>query len=149
VPGRMEIVSKEPLVIVDFAHTPDGMEKVLSSVEGKKVVVFGAGGNRDRDKRHLMGEVASKWADFIFVTNDNPRCEEPEEIAKDIIKGINKPYKMILDRKKAICEALNYAKENNAVLFILGKGDENYIEYCNKRVDYSDREVVLECLEKL
>ena len=149
VPGRMEIVSKEPLVIVDFAHTPDGMEKVLSSVEGKKVVVFGAGGNRDRDKRHLMGEVASKWADFIFVTNDNPRCEEPEEIAKDIIKGINKPYKKILDRKKAICEALKYAKENNAVLFILGKGDENYIEYCNKRVDYSDREVVLECLEKL
>jgi len=146
VPGRMEIVAKNPLVIIDFAHTPDGMEKVLSAVEGKKIVVFGAGGNRDRDKRHLMGEVASKLADFIFVTNDNPRCENPQNIAKDIIKDISKPYEVILDRKEAIKKALKLAKEKNATLFILGKGNEKYIEFCNKKVAFCDKEVVKEIL---
>jgi len=142
VPGRMEIVNKNPLIVIDFAHTPDGIEKVLSSVEGKKIVVFGAGGNRDREKRALMGKAASKYADFIFITNDNPRCEDPAVIADDIIKGISKPYKKILDRKEAIKEAVKMAKDTNAVLFVLGKGDENYIEYCDKKIDYSDRETI-------
>ncbi|NPA87148.1 MAG: UDP-N-acetylmuramoyl-L-alanyl-D-glutamate--2,6-diaminopimelate ligase [Epsilonproteobacteria bacterium] len=144
VAGRMEIVSKDPLVIIDFAHTPDGMEKVLSAVEGKKIVVFGAGGNRDKDKRHLMGEVASKYADYIIVTNDNPRCENPQDIAKDIIKGISKPYEVILDRKEAIKKALKLAKEKNMTLMILGKGDEKYIEFCDKKIPFSDKDVVLE-----
>ncbi len=146
--GRMEIVSNNPLVIIDFAHTPDGMEKVLSSVKGKKIVVFGAGGDRDRDKRALMGEVADKFADFIILTEDNPRCESAKDIAKDIAKGIKKtPFEIILNRKEAIKKALNVAKEKNMTLMILGKGDENYIEYCDKKIDYSDREEVKKCLK--
>ena len=148
VPGRMEIVSKNPLVIIDFAHTPDGMEKVLSAVEGKKIVVFGAGGNRDKDKRHLMGEIADKYAEYIILTEDNPRCEEAFDICEDIAKGIkNVPYQIITNRKNAIKEALDIAKKKNCALMLLGKGDENYIEYCDGRVDYSDREIVKKLLE--
>jgi UDP-N-acetylmuramoyl-L-alanyl-D-glutamate--2,6-diaminopimelate ligase len=147
VPGRMEIVSKKPLVIIDFAHTPDGMEKVLGAVEGKKIAVFGAGGDRDRDKRHLMGEVADRYADYIIVTEDNPRCENADEICKEISKGIkNTPFEIITDRKEAVKKALGIAKEKNFVLMILGKGDENYIQYCDKKVDYSDRETVKKLL---
>ncbi len=148
VPGRMEIVSNNPLVIIDFAHTPDGMEKVLGAVEGKKIVVFGAGGDRDKDKRTLMGEVADKFADFIILTEDNPRCESAKDIAKDIAKGIKKtPFEIILNRKEAIKKALKVAKEKNMTLMILGKGDENYIEYCGKKIYYSDREEVKKCLK--
>ena len=148
VPGRMEIVSNNPLVIIDFAHTPDGMEKVLSAVKGKKIVVFGAGGNRDRDKRYLMGEVADKFTDYIILTEDNPRCENVENICKEISKGIqNTPFEVITNRKKAIKKALKIAKENNMILMLLGKGNENYIEYCHKKIDYSDREAVKECLK--
>jgi len=147
VPGRMEIVSKKPLIIVDFAHTPDGIEKVLKAVEGKKIVVFGAGGNRDKEKRPLMGKVADKYADYIILTEDNPRCEKREDICKEIAKGIKQtPFEIIIDRKKAIKKAFDMAKKNNMTLMILGKGDERYIEYCNKRMDYSDREIV-KCLK--
>jgi UDP-N-acetylmuramoyl-L-alanyl-D-glutamate--2,6-diaminopimelate ligase len=146
VAGRMEIVNKNPLIIIDFAHTPDGMEKVLNAVDGKKIVVFGAGGNRDKEKRPLMGEVASKYAEFIFVTNDNPRCENPKEIANDIVKGISKPYKIILDRKEAIKEAIKMAREKNYTLFVLGKGDEKYIEFCNEKIEYNDKEFVRKLL---
>ncbi|ACM92459.1 UDP-N-acetylmuramoylalanyl-D-glutamate--2,6-diaminopimelate ligase [Nautilia profundicola AmH] len=147
VPGRMEIVSKKPLVIIDFAHTPDGMEKVLSAVEGKKIVVFGAGGDRDKDKRHLMGEVADKYAEYIIITEDNPRCEDSNEICKEIAKGIKSiPYKIISNRKDAIKEAVDIAKKKNYTLMLLGKGDENYIQYCDKKIDYSDRETVKKLL---
>ena len=142
VPGRMEIVSKNPLIIIDFAHTPDGMEKVLSSVEGKKIVVFGAGGDRDRDKRALMGEVASRNADFIILTNDNPRCEDENRILKDIEKGIRGEFVTIPDREEAIKKGIEIAKDKNMILFILGKGDEKFIEYCNKKVSFSDRQIV-------
>ncbi len=148
VPGRMEIVSKSPLVIIDFAHTPDGMEKVLSAVEGKKIAVFGAGGDRDKDKRRLMGRVADKYADYIILTEDNPRCEDADEICKAIVKGIKKtPFEIITDRKEAIKKALEIAKENKLTLMLLGKGDENYIEYCDGRIDYSDRDIVKKLLE--
>ncbi|GAB6074855.1 UDP-N-acetylmuramoyl-L-alanyl-D-glutamate--2,6-diaminopimelate ligase [Nautilia lithotrophica] len=147
IPGRMEIVSKNPLVIIDFAHTPDGMEKVLSSVEGKKIVVFGAGGNRDKDKRYLMGEIADKYVEYIILTEDNPRCEKAFDICEDIAKGIkNTPYKIITNRKEAIKEALDIAKKKDYTLMLLGKGDENYIEYCEEKVDYSDREIVKKLL---
>jgi len=146
VPGRMEIVSRNPLIIIDFAHTPDGIKNVLSSVKGKKLVVFGAGGNRDREKRAKMGEIAEKFSDFIILTNDNPRCENPLEIIEDIKKGIkNTPYKIIEDRKEAIKEAVRKAKNFDAV-FILGKGDERYIELCNQKIPFSDREEVERCL---
>jgi len=146
VPGRMEIVSKNPLIIIDFAHTPDGMKNVLSSVKGKKLVVFGAGGDRDKEKRAKMGEVADKLSDFIILTNDNPRCENPQNIIEDIKKGIkNTPYKIIENRKEAIKEAIREAQNFDAV-FILGKGDERYIELCNQKIPFSDREEAKRCL---
>ncbi len=144
--GRMEVLSKNPLIVVDFAHTPDGMEKVLSSLDGRKIVVFGAGGNRDKKKRPLMGEIASKYADYIILTEDNPRCENGYEICKDIAKGVKKPYEIILDRKKAIKKAIELASDNDIVL-VLGKGDETYIEYCDKRVQYSDKETIKSLLK--
>ncbi|WP_457564895.1 UDP-N-acetylmuramoyl-L-alanyl-D-glutamate--2,6-diaminopimelate ligase [Caminibacter sp.] len=147
VAGRMEIICNNPLIIIDFAHTPDGIENVLKSVKGKKIVVFGAGGNRDREKRALMGEAVSKYADFAIITNDNPRCEEPIIIAKDIQKGIKIPHKIILDRKKAIKEAIDITKKESATLFVLGKGDEKYIEFCNESIPFSDREVIKELLK--
>jgi len=142
VPGRMEIVSKNPLIIIDFAHTPDGMKNVLSSVKGKKLVVFGAGGNRDKEKRAKMGEVADNLADYIILTNDNPRCENPKDIIEDIKKGIKKTsFKIIEDRKEAIKEAIKRSKNFDVVL-ILGKGDEKFIELCNKKISFSDREII-------
>ena len=143
VPGRMEIVSKNPLIIIDFAHTPDGMKKVLSAVEGKKIVVFGAGGNRDKEKRPLMGEVADKLADYIIITEDNPRCEDKEKICKEIAKGIKEThYDIILSRKEAVKKAIQIAKEKNFILFVLGKGDEKYIKYCDKKIEFSDRQII-------
>jgi len=144
----MEVVCKDPFIIVDFAHTPDGMQKVLSSIDSKKIVLFGAGGNRDEKKRSLMGEVADKFSDFIILTEDNPRCENVKSIINDIKKGIKKtPYKIVYKRKDAIKEAIKIAKEKNFVLFILGKGDEDYIEYCNKKIPFNDKEVVKEILK--
>jgi UDP-N-acetylmuramoyl-L-alanyl-D-glutamate--2,6-diaminopimelate ligase len=142
IPGRMEIVSKKPLIIIDFAHTPDGMEKVISSLKGKKLVVFGAGGDRDKEKREKMGEVADKLADFIILTNDNPRCESPLDIINDIKKGIKKtPFEIILDREKAIKRAVEFSINFDATL-ILGKGDEKFIEFCDKKIPFSDRKKV-------
>ena len=146
VAGRMEIVSKEPLIIIDFAHTPDGIKNVLNSIKGQKIVIFGAGGNRDKEKRALMGEIASELADFVILTNDNPRCEDEKIILKDIQKGIkNKNYLIIPNRKEAIKKGIELAKEKKAALLILGKGDEKYIEKCNKKIPFNDKEVV-KCL---
>ncbi|WP_024789633.1 UDP-N-acetylmuramoyl-L-alanyl-D-glutamate--2,6-diaminopimelate ligase [Lebetimonas sp. JH292] len=146
VPGRMEIVSINPLIIVDFAHTPDGMQKVISSVKGKKLVVFGAGGNRDREKRAKMGAVADELAEYIILTNDNPRCENPVNIIEDIKKGIKKtPFEIIVNRKEAIKRAVEISKNFDAVL-ILGKGDEKYMEFCNKKIPFSDKKEILKYL---
>jgi UDP-N-acetylmuramoyl-L-alanyl-D-glutamate--2,6-diaminopimelate ligase len=137
--GRMEEVV--PKIIVDFAHTPDGMEKVLSAIKNKKIVVFGAGGDRDKTKRKIMGKVADKYANYIILTNDNPRCENPQEILKEIAKGIkNTPFEIIEDRKEAIKKAI--ALQKNEYVVILGKGDEKYMQFCNKKIPFSDREVV-------
>ena len=139
--GRMEEVA--PKIIVDFAHTPDGMEKVLNAISSKKIVVFGAGGDRDKTKRKIMGEIADKYADYIILTNDNPRCENPQDIIQEIAKGIkNSPFEIIEDRKEAIKKAIKL-QENEYVL-ILGKGDEKYMQFCDKKVFFSDKEVVLQ-----
>ena len=150
VEGRMEVVSHEPLVIVDFAHTPDGMEKVLDALKDRDiVVVFGAGGNRDKNKRPKMGMIASRYAKKVIVTSDNPRYEEPKAIIQDILNGIKdtKELHVEVDRKKAIEYALNI-RQNDEIVVILGKGDETYQEINGKKIPFDDRSVVRELLGK-
>lgn len=144
--GRMERLWEEPLVVIDFAHTEDGMRKAFESFSGKKIIaVFGAGGDRDRSKRPLMGKVAERYADYILITNDNPRSEEPEMIAQDILEGILKKEKaeIIIDREKAIYKAIEMANPEQIVL-ILGKGDEEYMEIKGEKIPFSDKKIVQE-----
>lgn len=151
VEGRMEVVSSEPLVIVDFAHTPDGMEKVLDSLKDKDlIVVFGAGGDRDRSKRPKMGAMAGRYAKKIIVTSDNPRSENPESIIKEIVSGMhqNEALHVEVDRAKAIEIALKMQGKNDVVM-ILGKGDETYQEIGGVKHPFDDRVVVRELLAKL
>jgi len=148
VSGRMEVVSRNPLVIVDFAHTDDGMYQVLDSIKDKDIsVVFGAGGNRDKNKRPRMGAVAGKFAKKIYVTSDNPRDEVPEMILEDILVGLHGKDHVTAtpDRRLAIKMALDDLGENE-VLLILGKGDEDYQEVKGKKYRFDDREVVRELL---
>ncbi|EOA4274403.1 TPA: UDP-N-acetylmuramoyl-L-alanyl-D-glutamate--2,6-diaminopimelate ligase, partial [Campylobacter coli] len=122
--GRVEQVANG--VIVDFAHTPDGIEKVLDTLKNKKlIVVFGAGGDRDKTKRPLMGKIVEHFAKIAIITSDNPRSEEPKDIMNEILSGFQNPDKalMIEDRKEAINKALKL-KEKDDLVVILGKGDE-------------------------
>jgi len=148
VAGRMEVVSSDPLVIVDFAHTDDGIHAVLESMKDRDIsVVFGAGGNRDREKRPRMGAVAGRYANKIYVTSDNPRDEVPEMILEDILAGLvgKENVTACPDRRLAIKMALD-ALEPNEVLLILGKGDEDYQEIKGVKYPFDDREVVRELL---
>jgi UDP-N-acetylmuramoyl-L-alanyl-D-glutamate--2,6-diaminopimelate ligase len=148
VSGRMEQVCELPNVIVDFAHTPDGMAQVLNALKEKElIVVFGAGGDRDRTKRPLMGRVASNLATKIIVTSDNPRFEDPDAIVQDILSGIEDQSNVTveLNRKKAIELALE-AQEGDEVVVILGKGDETYQIIYDQKLPFDDREVVRELL---
>ncbi|MHB8099384.1 MAG: UDP-N-acetylmuramoyl-L-alanyl-D-glutamate--2,6-diaminopimelate ligase [Sulfuricurvum sp.] len=141
VSGRMEVVSESPLVIVDFAHTPDGMQQVLNALKEKEVlVVFGAGGDRDRSKRPIMGKVAASFAKKIYVTSDNPRFEDPDEIIGDILAGIEDQTNVHVDvnRRNAIAQAL-----------ILGKGDETMQIIYDKQFPFDDRVVAREILATL
>ncbi len=150
VAGRMEVVSRDPLVIVDFAHTEDGMYQVLSAMKDRDiVVVFGAGGDRDRDKRPLMGAVAGRFAKKIYVTSDNPRSEVPEMILEDILSGLTGKEHVTAtpDRRLAIEMALNSLEEGE-VLLILGKGDETYQEIKGVKHPFDDRMVVREILDR-
>jgi len=151
VSGRMEVVSRDPLVIVDFAHTDDGMHAVLESMKDRDIsVVFGAGGNRDKEKRPRMGAVAGRYANKIYVTSDNPRDEVPEMILEDILLGLHGKDHVTAtpDRKLAIKMALD-ALEENEVLLILGKGDEDYQEIKGVKHPFDDRKVVRELLGEL
>ena len=150
VSGRMEVVSRDPLVIVDFAHTDDGMHAVLESMKDRDLsVVFGAGGNRDKEKRPRMGAVAGRYANKIYVTSDNPRDEVPEMILEDILLGLHGKDHVTAtpDRKLAIKMALDTLEENE-VLLILGKGDEDYQEIKGVKHPFDDREVVRELLRE-
>jgi len=149
VAGRMEVVSRDPLVIVDFAHTDDGMYQVLDSIKDRDIsVVFGAGGNRDKGKRPRMGAVAGRFAKKIYVTSDNPRDEVPEIILEDILVGLvgKDRVKAVLDRREAISIALDEL-EKDEMLLILGKGDEAYQEIKGIKHPFDDREVVREILK--
>ncbi|OYY56665.1 MAG: UDP-N-acetylmuramoyl-L-alanyl-D-glutamate--2,6-diaminopimelate ligase [Sulfurovum sp. 28-43-6] len=148
VSGRMEVVSREPLVIVDFAHTDDGMLQVFEAMKDRDIsVVFGAGGNRDKSKRPRMGAVAGRYANKIYVTSDNPRDEVPEMILEEILLGLHGKENVTAtpDRKLAIKLALE-ALEKDEVLLILGKGDEDYQEIKGVKHHFDDREVVRELL---
>ena len=146
VSGRMEQVCELPNVIVDFAHTPDGMQQVLNALREKELlVVFGAGGDRDRVKRPLMGKIAASLAKKIYITSDNPRHEDPELIIKDILDGIEDRSNVTieLNRKKAIEMALD-DQEDDEVVVILGKGDETTQIIYDEKLPFDDREVVRE-----
>ena len=145
VAGRMEIVSRSPDIIVDFAHTPDGIEKVLSSIEESElIVVFGAGGDRDKSKRSIMGQIVAKYAKIAIVTSDNPRSEEPSSIIDQVASKMPPNTIKIVDRKEAIAKAM--AMQNGEVLLILGKGDENYQEINGVKYPFSDQKIVKEIL---
>jgi len=148
VAGRMEVVSQEPLVVVDFAHTDDGMYQVLDSIKDKDIsVVFGAGGDRDYTKRAKMGAVAGRFAKRIYVTSDNPRSEVPEMILEDILVGLRGKDNVVAtpDRKLAIKMAIDRL-DDNGILLILGKGDEEYQEIKGVKYPFDDRVVVREIL---
>ena len=144
VSGRMEQVCTLPNVIVDFAHTPDGMQQVLNALKEKElIVVFGAGGDRDKLKRPLMGRIGASLAKKVFITTDNPRHEDPQSIVDDILDGIVDKTNVVveLNRKKAIEMALD-SQEDDEVVVILGKGDENYQIIYDEKLPFDDREVV-------
>jgi UDP-N-acetylmuramoyl-L-alanyl-D-glutamate--2,6-diaminopimelate ligase len=150
VDGRMEVVNEgqDYLVLVDYAHTPDGLENALSTVrdfaEGKVITVFGCGGDRDRTKRPLMGKVTAKYSDYLYVTSDNPRTENPDAILSDIVPGLNEvnypkeQYELIVDRKKAIQKAIEGAGPKDVIL-IAGKGHETYQDVMGVKHDFDDR----------
>ena len=148
VSGRMEVVSREPLVIVDFAHTADGIAQVLDSMKDRDMsVVFGAGGDRDKTKRPQMGAIVGRYANKIYVTSDNPRSEVPEMILEDILLGLHGKDGITAtpDRRLAIKMALE-ALEKDEALLILGKGDEEYQEIKGEKYPFDDRVVVRELL---
>ena len=157
-PGRLELIksNKDFSVLVDYAHTDDALKNVLTAIKNlnpaKIITVFGCGGNRDKTKRPKMAKVACSMSDFVFITSDNPREEDPVEITKDIEAGakeINKTnYKIIVDRKEAIKQALLAAKEKDVVL-IAGKGHENYQIIGRTKVHFDDRETASEILNKI
>ncbi len=156
VPGRLEQVleAKDFLVLVDYAHTPDALENVIRAVKNvdgvKRVItVFGCGGNRDRGKRPIMGQIAARLGDFAVITSDNPRGENPSAIVAEIeagIKAIDQTnYKIIVDRKCAIAWAIGNAKRGDCVL-LAGKGHETYQIFKDKTIHFDDREICREIL---
>ena len=158
VPGRAEVVptpGKDYTVMIDYAHTPDSLENILSTVKefarGRLISVFGCGGDRDRTKRPLMGEVSGRIADFTIITSDNPRTEEPMQIIRDIEEGIKKTdgrYTVIEDRT----EAIRYAMENaecGDIIVLAGKGHETYQIFKDKTIHYDEREIVENILKEL
>lgn len=156
VPGRFELIDEgqDFAVVVDYAHTPDGMENVLKTarefVKGRILVVFGCGGDRDKGKRPLMGEIGVRYGDIAFLTSDNPRSEDPVEIINEIEAGIQETnddviYEKITDRKEAINEAIFKARPEDMVI-IFGKGHETYQIFKDKTIPFDDREVARQAL---
>lgn len=149
VPGRTQTLGglNQPMVVVDYAHSPDALEKVLQALRkhtaGKLICVFGCGGERDQGKRPLMAQTVEQWADQVIVTNDNPRHEDPVAIAQQIIKGFTRPQQVIvnLDRSKAIENSIQWAQAGDCVL-IAGKGAEHYQLIGDEKIPFDDVEQV-------
>ncbi len=158
VPGRFETVNAgQPFsVIIDYAHTPDALGNLIHAAktiplkQGKKIItVFGCGGDRDRSKRPLMGEIAGRMSDYTIITSDNPRSEKPELIALDVEVGLQrvkcKNYEIVLDRTAAVKKAVELCSPDD-ILLIAGKGHENYQIIENEKIPYNDKEVVIKIL---
>lgn len=157
VKGRMQIVANHPTVIVDFAHTAEALQHVLTAIRqhlrgqkdgdtgGDLWVVFGCGGDRDKGKRPLMAKMAEEGADKVVLTSDNPRYEDPQVIAQQVMAGFVKPeeIKVLLDRKQAIVEVMRFAKADDVVL-IAGKGHETYQDVAGIKQPFSDQQVVVD-----
>lgn len=174
VPGRMEILSTDPYVIIDFAHTPDGLEKLLKQAKKMKlgarkrqnrcvtdvnrlldsdslnkiILVFGCGGNRDMKKRKIMGYIAHKLADYVVITDDNPRNEDGESIRKEVASGCPNAVE-IADRKDAIEYAIRKAVDESLVCVLAGKGHEQFQIYGNEKIAFSDVEVAKKALKEI
>lgn len=157
VSGRFETVPNDRgmSVIVDYAHTPDALENVLKTskefAKGRVISVFGCGGDRDSEKRPLMGEIGQKYSDICFLTSDNPRTEDPHAIIEDVLKGIDKNidnYIVVVDRKEAIEKAISLGKEGDVVI-ITGKGHEDYQVIGTTKHHFDDKEVAREFLSSL
>ena len=150
VPGRSELVNatKDLTIMIDYAHSPESLESILSAVKaytrGRVISVFGCGGDRDKTKRPIMGEISGKIADVSIITSDNPRTEKPEEIVKEIEEGIKKTkgkYECIVDRIEAIKFAINMATKRDIVV-LAGKGHETYQEINGKKYPFDERIIV-------
>ncbi len=157
VKGRSEIIptGRDFTVICDYAHTPDGLENILPSMKrfarGRLVTLFGCGGDRDRGKRPLMGEAAARYSDFVIVTSDNPRTEEPEQIIDDILPGVERartPYVVIPNRRDAIFYSVGHAQPGD-VIVLAGKGHEDYQVIGTEKIHFDEREIVAEALKTL
>lgn len=156
VKGRIEVVPTDTdyTVIIDYAHSPNGLENIISSLreiaKGRVVTLFGCGGDRDKTKRPLMGKIAAELSDFCIVTSDNPRSENPSEIIKDIlvgIEGVSTPYVVVENRKDAIRWALEHGEKDDIIL-LAGKGHETYQILPSGTIHFDEREVVAEILGK-
>ena len=143
--GRLQIIRKNPFIIVDYAHTTKAFDEILAFFNrikmNKIITVFGCGGDRDKSKRPLMGQVVSDNSDICILTNDNPRKENPDNIIKDIIKGCSNNYFVVKDRTKAIEFAIKNA-ENNDIILVLGKGIEKYQLINDKKIYHDDIETI-------
>lgn len=155
VPGRMEPVPNDKgfFIFIDYAHTPDALKHLIhaarSLAKGRVITIFGCGGDRDKDKRPKMGRVASELSDYVFITSDNPRTEEPEAIIQDILVGVKTDAKqVIVDRREAIFEAVKLLKPGD-VLLVAGKGHEDYQILGTEKIHFDDREVLKEALDAL
>ncbi len=151
VPGRLEVLGKRPTVLRDYAHTPDALQRALTALRpftpGRLIVVFGAGGDRDRGKRPLMAQVAHAHADVVIVTSDNPRTEDPERILDDIVAPLAAGrYERIEDRRSAIEHALAIADPARDVVLLAGKGHETYQVRGTETLHFDEREIVAELM---
>ena len=156
VKGRAEVVptNTDYTVIIDYAHTPDGLKNILTTFKecdhNRLTVLFGCGGDRDKTKRPIMGSIAARYADFVIVTSDNPRSEDPSEIIKDIMVGMDgtiTPYKVIENRIDAIKYAIETAKKDD-IIVLAGKGHETYQILSTGKIHLDEREVIAEALGK-
>ena len=154
--GRMQMLGGQaaPLVVVDYAHTPDALKQALTALRetarargGQLVCVFGCGGDRDRGKRPLMGEVAARCADRVWLTSDNPRTEQPAAVIADIVAGAGRTAAVVEDRGTAIAQAIAEADDRDVVL-IAGKGHEDYQEIGTRRLPFADADHAAQALAR-